>query len=120
MSAPSGAKARGFIATLMYGLKPVPLQLKPVPFKLTHYRSWASLYLTKGIEGTENGTRETSLNPVMARTLRSLQRNILAGMITMGPLFVTWLVFSFVLEKLAKAGLPLVQCACGAIFPRSG
>ena len=56
------------------------------------------------------------MNPVIARPLRSLQRNILAGIITIGPLFVTWLVFSFVLGSLAKAGLPLVQLLA-AIFP---
>ena len=56
------------------------------------------------------------MNPVMARVLRSLQRNILAGIITAGPLFVTWLVFSFVLGSLAKAGLPLVH-VLAAIFP---
>jgi uncharacterized membrane protein len=56
------------------------------------------------------------LNPVMARVLRSLQRNILAGIITAGPLFVTWLVFSFLLGSLAKAGLPLVH-VLAAIFP---
>ena len=43
------------------------------------------------------------------RTLRNLQRNVLAGIITIGPLFVTYLIFSFVLESLAKAGLPAVQ-----------
>jgi uncharacterized membrane protein len=48
------------------------------------------------------------VNPVMARALRSLQRNILAGIITAGPLFITWLVFSFLLGSLAKAGRPLV------------
>jgi uncharacterized membrane protein len=46
---------------------------------------------------------------VPARTLRSLQRNILAGVITIGPLFVTYLIFSFLLSTLAKAGLPVVQ-----------
>lgn len=56
------------------------------------------------------------MNPVIARGLRSLQRNILAGIITVGPLFVTWLIFSFVLESLAKAGLPVVQLLA-AIFP---
>jgi uncharacterized membrane protein len=45
---------------------------------------------------------------VIASPLRSLQRNILAGVITIGPLFVTWLVFSFLLNKLAAAGQPLV------------
>jgi uncharacterized membrane protein len=48
------------------------------------------------------------LKPVLAHTLRNLQRNILAGVITIGPLFVTWLVFSFLLGSLAKAGLPAV------------
>ncbi len=56
------------------------------------------------------------MNPVMARGLRSLQRNVLAGIITVGPLFVTWLIFSFVLGSLAKAGLPMVQLLA-AIFP---
>jgi len=46
---------------------------------------------------------------VIAHPLRSLQRNILAGIITIGPLFVTWLVFSFVLGNLARAGLPVVR-----------
>ena len=49
------------------------------------------------------------MNPVISRPLRNLQRNILAGIITVGPLFVTWLIFSFVFSNLAKAGLPLVQ-----------
>jgi uncharacterized membrane protein len=48
--------------------------------------------------------------------LRNLQRNILAGIITVGPLFVTWLVFSYVLSKLVRAGLPLVQLLA-PIFP---
>ncbi|HEY1576967.1 MAG TPA: DUF502 domain-containing protein [Terracidiphilus sp.] len=51
------------------------------------------------------------------RPLRSLQRNILAGVITIGPLFVTWLVFSFVLEKLANAGRPLVN-GLESVFPQ--
>ena len=56
---------------------------------------------------------------VVNRTLRSLQSNILAGMITIGPLFVTYLIFSFLLRTLAKAGLPVVQLFA-AIFPASG
>jgi uncharacterized membrane protein len=56
------------------------------------------------------------VKPVLARSLRSLQRNILAGIITVGPLFVTYLIFSFLLGTLAKAGLPLVQLFA-AIFP---
>jgi uncharacterized membrane protein len=49
--------------------------------------------------------------------LRSLQRNILAGIITIGPLFATFLIFSFLLGALAKAGMPVVQLLA-TIFPR--
>lgn len=48
------------------------------------------------------------MKSVITHPLRSLQRNVLAGIITIGPLFVTWLVFSFLLDKLARAGQPLV------------
>lgn len=57
------------------------------------------------------------MKPVLGRALRSLQNNILAGILTIGPLFVTYLIFSFVLGELAKAGLPLVQFLAEA-FPR--
>jgi uncharacterized membrane protein len=53
-----------------------------------------------------------------ARTVRGLQRNVLAGIITVGPLFVTYLIFSFLLGALAKAGLPAVQFFA-TIFPRA-
>jgi uncharacterized membrane protein len=56
------------------------------------------------------------VDPVVARTLRSLQRNILAGIITTGPLLVTYLIFSFLLGVLAKVGLPVVWLLA-AIFP---
>jgi len=56
------------------------------------------------------------MKPQIAYTLRNVQRNILAGIITIGPLFVTYLIFSFVLESLAKAGLPLVRLF-EAVFP---
>jgi len=56
------------------------------------------------------------VRPVLARTLRSMQRNILAGIITVGPLFVTWLIFSFLVGALAKAGLPVVKLFA-AMFP---
>jgi uncharacterized membrane protein len=56
------------------------------------------------------------LKPLFAQPLRNLQRNVLAGVITIGPLFVTWLVFSFLLGSLAKAGLPAVQFLA-AILP---
>jgi uncharacterized membrane protein len=56
------------------------------------------------------------LNRVVNHTLRSLQANILAGVLTIGPLFVTWLIFSFLLDKLAEAGRPLVRLFA-SIFP---
>jgi uncharacterized membrane protein len=56
------------------------------------------------------------VNKQLSRALRGLQRNVLAGVITIGPLFVTYLVFSFLLETLAKAGLPVVRLIA-AIFP---
>ncbi len=62
--------------------------------------------------------RRSFVRPVLAHTLRSLQRNILAGIITIGPLFVTYLVFSFLLSTLAKAGLPIIKLFA-AIFPES-
>ncbi|HET7104534.1 MAG TPA: DUF502 domain-containing protein [Terracidiphilus sp.] len=49
------------------------------------------------------------MKPILKGALRGLQRNILAGIITIGPLFVTWLVFSFVLGDLARAGLPIIH-----------
>ena len=58
------------------------------------------------------------MNRVLARPLRSMQRNILAGIITIGPLFVTYLIFSFLLGALAKAGLPVVQLFA-AVFPEN-
>jgi uncharacterized membrane protein len=45
-----------------------------------------------------------------------MQRNILAGIITIGPLFVTYLVFSFLMSVLAKVGLPAIWLLA-AIFP---
>ena len=53
---------------------------------------------------------------VVNRSLRNLQNNILAGILTIGPLFVTWLIFSFLLGTLAQAGLPFVRLLA-AFFP---
>ncbi len=49
------------------------------------------------------------MNSELSSILRGMQRNVLRGVITAGPLFVTWLVFSFILGVLANAGLPLVK-----------
>jgi uncharacterized membrane protein len=55
---------------------------------------------------------------VVNRTLRNLQSQILAGILTIGPLFVTWLVFSFLFRTLAEAGLPAVHLLA-ALFPKA-
>jgi uncharacterized membrane protein len=53
---------------------------------------------------------------VVPHLLRSLQHSLLAGIITIGPLFVTWLVFDFLFLNLAKAGMPLISLLT-AFFP---
>jgi uncharacterized membrane protein len=40
----------------------------------------------------------------------------LAGIITIGPLAITYLIFKFILDELAQAGLPVIQLLA-AIFP---
>src|ERR1035437_8085807 len=57
------------------------------------------------------------VKPVLARTLRSLQHNILAGIITIGPLVITYLVFKFLLDELAQDGLPMIQLLA-TVFPK--
>ena len=57
------------------------------------------------------------MKSLFSHPLRNLQRNILAGIITIGPLFVTYLIFSFLLGSLAKAGLPVVQFFA-VLFPQ--
>jgi uncharacterized membrane protein len=56
------------------------------------------------------------VKPAYAHALRDMQRNILAGIITAGPLLITYLIFSFLLGILAKVGLPIVW-VLAAIFP---
>jgi uncharacterized membrane protein len=54
---------------------------------------------------------------IVSRTIRSLQSQILAGILTIGPLFVTWLIFSFLFKTLAEAGLPAVHLLA-ALLPQ--
>ncbi|HTW80841.1 MAG TPA: DUF502 domain-containing protein [Terracidiphilus sp.] len=49
------------------------------------------------------------MKSLFSRSIRSVQGSILAGVITIGPLFVTYLIFSFLFTSLAKAGLPMVH-----------
>jgi uncharacterized membrane protein len=55
------------------------------------------------------------VRPDLRELPRHLQRNVLAGVITIGPLLITWIVFSFVLGNLARAGLPAVHALSGEL-----
>ena len=57
------------------------------------------------------------MKPVLTRTLRNLQHNTLAGIITIGPLAITFLIFRFLLAELAQAGMPAIQLLA-TIFPK--
>src|ERR1700722_4775552 len=70
------------------------------------------------ILGFCHAPKEKCLNSTLAHALRSLQRNILAGILAIAPLFVTYLIFSFVLGILANAGRPLLWLF-SALFPDS-
>ncbi len=79
--------------------------LKPLPFKLAHH----SIRSARLPVRVFLRARRLSVKPERAHLLRHLQRNILAGIITIGPLVATYVIFSFLLETLAKAGLPMVR-----------
>jgi uncharacterized membrane protein len=49
------------------------------------------------------------VHPHFSRVIHGLQRNVISGVITAGPFFITWLVFTFILGVLANAGLPLIK-----------
>jgi len=50
---------------------------------------------------------------------RHFARHILIGFFTVAPLWVTWLVFDFLLGILASAGTPLLHAAAGLVAPIS-
>ena len=58
------------------------------------------------------------MKSVLSKTMRGLQGSILAGIITITPLFVTYLIFRFLLGALAEAGLPVVKLFA-AFFPEN-
>ena len=59
------------------------------------------------------------MNSQLSRILHSLQRNVLRGIITAGPFFITWLVITFIFGVLANAGLPLVRILSLSFPPES-
>lgn len=54
-------------------------------------------------------TQSNVPNLAQKRLINHTQRNLLAGVITVIPIWITWLVFDFILEKLRQVGAPLVQ-----------
>lgn len=46
-----------------------------------------------------------------------VQRFLLTGLLTVFPLWLTWVVFSFVLTQLSKVGAPLVDAVFGVLSP---
>jgi uncharacterized membrane protein len=48
---------------------------------------------------------------------RDVRRYLLIGVVTAAPLWVTWLVFDFLLTQLSKLGLPLVNAVAVALQP---
>lgn len=46
-----------------------------------------------------------------------LQRYLLTGIVTVIPLWVTWWVFTFVLDQLSRVGAPWVRAAARAVEP---
>lgn len=59
------------------------------------------------------------MKTLLNRPIRNIQSNILAGILTIGPLFVTVLVFRFLFHTLAEAGLPVFRLLA-RIFPTLG
>ena len=57
--------------------------------------------------------------PTTEKQSRHVGRTILIGFITVAPLWVTWLVFDFLLGILANAGRPLLRAAAAVISPVS-
>lgn len=58
------------------------------------------------------------MKSLVTYTVGDVKRHILAGIITAGPLIITWLVLTFVLGVLANVGMPVVRLLASP-FPNS-
>lgn len=65
-------------------------------------------------------TDEDPPSPPPARDAHHFGRYVLIGFFTVAPLWVTWLVFDFLLGILASMGAPLLRAAAGLVAPASG
>ena len=57
----------------------------------------------------------TDKNPGERFFHANFQKNLIAGLLTIIPLVVVWLVFDFFLETLSNAGRPLANALADAI-----
>lgn len=64
-------------------------------------------------------TEKIPSEPAAARGPHHFGRYVLIGFFTVAPLWVTWLVFDFLLGILASMGTPLLRAAAGLIAPVS-
>jgi hypothetical protein len=53
----------------------------------------------------------------MTKKVSKLQNYLLAGILTVVPLWITWLVFSFVITQLSRLGDGGDHHAAGAVHP---
>lgn len=95
---------------------------KGYPFRLAadrHYR----LYLIS--TATSNGTSNSKqgCTQLKKRLIPHMQRYLITGVITVIPIWITWLVFNFIFTQLSSAGLPWVRAIAdgvGYILPDAG
>ncbi|NMG17208.1 DUF502 domain-containing protein [Aromatoleum bremense] len=64
-------------------------------------------------------TTEDSAFPQPGRASRHFGRRVLIGFFTVAPLWVTWLVFDFLLGILAAMGTPLLRASARLVEPMS-
>lgn len=65
------------------------------------------------------GTNNTSGNKQTTERSPHIGRYVLIGALTVAPLWVTWLVFEFVLKMLAQMGEPMLKGVARAVRPHS-
>jgi uncharacterized membrane protein len=60
--------------------------------------------------------RATGTAQIMKRAiLPHLQRNLIAGVLAIIPLWITWVVFNFIVNQFSKFGMPWVQALARAV-----
>lgn len=65
------------------------------------------------------GTNDTPGNKQPTERSPHIGRYVLIGALTVAPLWITWLVFEFVLKMLAQMGAPMLRGVAHAVRPHS-